>query len=185
MTHAYTDVLDFWYKELSPSQWFKGGDELDKLIQARFEKTVRAAVAGELDDWADTPRGRLALIIVLDQFTRNIFRNSGESFAYDEKAQKLTREGLEKNMDENLIFSEKHFFYMPLMHAEDVAMQKECVEKFKELKAYADNILWFADWHLDVVEKFGRFPHRNALLGRSSTPEEEAFLVSDDNLFKH
>lgn len=177
-------ILDFWFRELTPGQWFFGGDAVDRLVQEQFETTVEKALEGEFDDWATTPRGRLALILVLDQFTRNIYRNDPKAYIGDHKAQKLALEGVSAKEDEQLTSVERHFFYMPLMHAEDKKLQALSVQKFTELKEIADNTLGFAQGHSAIVERFGRFPHRNKLLDRASTQEEEAFLRSDENIFR-
>ena len=184
MNTQQTDVIDFWFRELTPAQWFQGDDpSLDDLIRRRFRDLLAQARNGGLDDWADSPRGRLALIIVLDQFSRNIHRGSGESFAGDPKAQGLTLDGIASGLDKSLTFSERQFFYMPLMHAEDRALQDQCVALFEGLKQEAVGLLGFATGHAAIVARFGRFPHRNDILGRASTPEEAAFIESEGRGF--
>ena len=158
LERAHLIVLDFWFRELSPRQWFGGGAVLDDIIRARFGATVGKAAQGALDDWADSPRGVLALIIVLDQFTRNIFRGRPEAFSEDTKAQSLSQHAIREGMDKMLTLSERQFLYMPLMHAEDPALQILSLEKFTELKKEADRILKFAQAHADIVDRFGRFP---------------------------
>ena len=178
MNAQQTAVIDFWFRELTPAQWFDGDDPgLDDMIRRRFGDLLTQARDGALDDWAGSPRGRLALIIVLDQFSRNIHRGSGESFAGDAKAQGLTVDGIAAGLDKPLTFAERHFFYMPLMHAEDVELQRQCVVQFEALKAEAEGLVGYARGHADIVERFGRFPHRNAMLDRNSTPEEAAFIA--------
>lgn len=176
-------VLDFWFRELTPRQWFGGGTELDEIVSQRFAPLLNQSIHGECDDWAATPRGRLALIILLDQFSRHVFRNTAESFAQDGKAQQLSVEGIRSGMDGNLTSVERHFFYMPLMHSEDAKLQALSIEKFTALRNEAEAILGFAKGHASIVERFGRFPHRNHALQRVSTPQEAEFLLSSENLF--
>lgn len=181
---AMASVLDYWFRELAPAQWFRGGAELDPEIRRRFSGLVADARDGKLDDWAAEPRGRLALILVLDQFARHVHRGSPDTYDGDAKAQELTREGVELGMDRELAFSERHFFYMPLMHAEDAALQELSLRCFAGLRDDVEAVLGFASHHAGIVQRFGRFPHRNALLGRSSTPEEAEFIASDANIFR-
>lgn len=184
MNAQQTDVIDFWFRELTPDQWFQGDDPgLDDLIRRRFDGLLTQAVDGRLDNWAGTARGRLALIIVLDQFSRNIHRGSGDSFSGDAKAQGLTLDGIAAGMDKSLTFSERQFFYMPLMHAEDIALQEQCVVQFEALKQEAEDLLGYATRHAAIVERFGRFPHRNEALDRASTPEETAFIAKEGRGF--
>lgn len=179
MELGYAAIIDFWYRELTPRQWFVGGGaELDELIRKRFGSLLEDAKRGALDEWAESPRGRLALIIVLDQFSRNACRGLPEAFAADAKAQQLAREGIEAGMDKPLNMAERHFFYMPLMHAEDAELQRLSIEKFTALRDDAESLLDFAKDHCSIVERFGRFPYRNSALGRSATPEEDEYLAS-------
>jgi uncharacterized protein (DUF924 family) len=185
MESEYRPVIDFWFRELTPRQWFMdAGPELDERVRTRFASLVDAARRGTLDHWAATPRGRLALIILLDQFPRHVFRNRPDAYASDVRAQALTREGIELAMDEELTLAERQFFYLPLMHAEDRESQALSVERFTALRDAAQAVLGFALGHRDVVARFGRFPHRNKALGRASSPEEEAFLASDENTLR-
>lgn len=163
---------------------------MDRTIERRFGKLVEKAREGALDAWTSTPRGRLAVILLLDQFSRNIYRDSPEAFAGDEKALSLCLDGLDEEMDKGLSAPERAFFYMPTMHAEDLDMQLTSVEVYEELAAEAppehkelcETFLQQAHRHRDVVERFERFPHRNAILGRNSSPEEAAFLQQNDEL---
>ena len=161
----------------------EGGPELDARVRERFGTLVAAARRGELDGWAASPRGRLALILVLDQFPRHVFRGKAEAFASDGQAQALTRDGIETGMDEALTLVERQFFYLPLMHAEDREVQAESVERYTALRNEMDGVLGFAVEHRDLVERFGRFPHRNTVLGRESTEAETDYLASDPNPF--
>lgn len=201
------DVLDFWLGDgLThgwPTQdlgkrWFGGGAALDEDIKTRFGRRVLQAMHGELDDelagapgdWSDTPSSpplrRLALIILLDQFTRNVFRGSGQAFAGDARAQQLVLQTLAEGGDLQLPWVGRVFMYMPLMHAESLALQDACVTRFEQLVADAPPALKerlqgnldFARQHRAIIAQFGRFPYRNAALGRASTPEEQAFLAN-------
>ncbi|HEY3517682.1 MAG TPA: DUF924 family protein [Gammaproteobacteria bacterium] len=182
MESEYRSVIDFWFRELSPQQWFtEGGPQLDERVRARFGALVEAARLGALDHWAASARGRLALIILLDQFPRHCFRGMPEAYASDTKAQTLAADGIEAGMDEQLNFAERQFFYMPLMHAEDRDLQALSLERFEALLEAAEAVVGFASGHRRLVYRFGRFPHRNRILGRASSPEEDEFLASDEN----
>ena len=177
MTPEPSAVVDFWFRELEPRHWFSGAKTLDAKMRKRFSDWVGAALRGDLDTWAKTPRGRLALILLLDQFTRNIHRGAPGAFAGDAKAQALVLEGLAAKADKALALSERQFFYMPLMHAEDLDLQALAEKKFNEILEEAKSIVDFQKGHRALIERFGRFPARNAALGRASTPEEQAFLT--------
>jgi len=184
MESEFSAVIDFWFRELTPRQWFtEGGPRLDDRVR-RFGNLVEAARRGVLDHWAASPRGRLALIILLDQFPRHCFRGMPEAYASDAKAQALAADGVATHMDEQLTFAERQFFYMPLMHAEDRDLQALSLERFDALHEAAEAVLGFASGHRKIVYRFGRFPHRNKVLGRASSPQEEAFLASDENPFR-
>ena len=182
MESEYRSVIDFWFRELTPDQWFmEGGPQLDDRVRARFGALVEAARLGALDHWATSARGRLALIILLDQFPRHCFRGMPEAYLGDTKAQTLAADGIEAGMDEQLNFAERQFFYMPLMHAEDRDLQALSLERFEALLEAAEAVVGFASGHRRLVYRFGRFPHRDRILGRASSPEEEAFLASEDD----
>jgi uncharacterized protein (DUF924 family) len=188
------EVLDFWLgdgvqkdwpTEDLGKRWFGGGAELDAEISTRFGNEVEAAVSGGLQDWEQPRLNRLALVILLDQFTRNVFRGSARAFAGDARAQQLVQQTIAAGEDLQLPWAARLFLYMPLMHAESLALQDECVASFARLVADApeslkvrlqDN-LDFARKHRDIVVRFGRFPYRNAALGRTDTPEEKDFLL--------
>ena len=189
------DVLDFWLGDGMalgwPTQdmnerWFLGGAGLDQEIRARFGDEVILAVNGGLQDWEVQPVSRLAKVILLDQFTRNVFRGTGQAFAGDPRAQRLVLQTLESGEDRQLPWIGRVFLYMPLMHAEDAVLQAKCVACFsrlvddapEDLKPRFQGNLDFAHQHQDIVARFGRFPHRNKALERSSTPEEESFLTA-------
>ncbi len=189
-------ILAFWFKEkaLTAPQidqrmdtWFGEDAEFDQVIAAEFADDVERASDGELDHWAAGGRGRLALILLLDQFRRNIYRNTGEAFARDDVALKLCLEGAMQQLDQGLAPIERAFFYMPLQHAESKRIQAKSCELFEKLAAAVsptyretfDTMAQFAELHRDIVEQFGRFPHRNRLLGRDNTPEEDEYLSGD------
>ena len=176
MAEASLAVLDYWFRELTPGQWFAGGEVVDQQVCERFTGHVEQALAGELDGWAETPRGRLALIILIDQFTRNVFRGDARAFSGDARAQALVLDGLAKGMDATLTLAERQFFYLPLMHAEDPALQERSVACFEKWADDAKFVLDFARGHRNVVERFGRFPMRNAALGRETSEAEQAYL---------
>ena len=186
-------VLDFWFADGLdrgwPSQnmsglWFRADRSVDQGIEEQFGHLVEAALYSELVDWEARPLSRLALIVLLDQFTRNIYRGSGQAFAGDHRAVTLVLEGLARGMDRELPWIGRVFFLMPLMHAEDEDLQHRCLQEFESLQAQAPADLAekiagnvsFAREHCDIVRRFGRFPHRNQPLGRESTDQEKAFL---------
>jgi len=183
------DVLDFWFGDahgIDP-RWFRGGESFDDEIRERFGEEVEAALDGGFDDWESTARHRLALILLLDQFTRNLFRSTPRMYAGDERAFRLSRWGIEQGMDLELVPRERAFFYLPLEHAEDLDAQLVSVERFERLATdagedkaeMAAGFLDYAKRHAEVVRRFGRFPHRNVIFGRETTAEERAFLDSD------
>jgi len=174
---AAAEVLTFWFEDIDPSRWFVADPEFDRQLAQRFGERLRQAMRGELDTWAETARGWLALIVVLDQFSRNIHRGERQAFEADAKALSLTLEGIERSYDLELSLEERSFSYLPLRHAEDLAMQQLGLEKTRALNAAGYGSDKYALGHLATIERFGRFPHRNAVLGRPNTPEEEAFLA--------
>ncbi len=175
------DVLRFWFQELKPEQWFKKDDDVDAAIAARFaaaHAVVDGAEIAALMSNVDTAR---AAILVLDQFSRNMFRGTARAFAGDDKALKLAGEVLARGWDQALRKSERLFIYLPFEHAEDLALQARSVAL---ISALADDILTkFALEHQVIIQRFGRFPHRNAILGRVSTPAEIAFLQQPGSSF--
>ncbi len=176
------DVLEFWFN-LEQQKWFRRDDAFDAELRARFGETHEAATRGELDDWARTPRGALALVIVLDQFSRNLYRDDPRAFAADSRALALARELVRTRAIDTLAPIERMFVILPFEHSEDLATQHAGVAEFETIAAAApdDKMLVtgldYAKRHAAVIERFGRFPHRNAVLGRQSTPEEAAFLA--------
>ena len=189
-------ILNFWFMEqaLSAPQidqrmdtWFGEDAAFDEQISAEFSDDVEKASNGELDHWADDPRGRLALILLLDQFRRNIYRSTAEAFSKDAAALKLCLEGAMQQSDKGLAPIERAFFYMPLQHAESRRIQEKSCELFNKLAeavspTYRETfatIAQFAELHRDIIDRFGRFPHRNEVLGRTNTPEEDEYLGGD------
>ena len=189
-------ILTFWFKEaeLSAPQvdrrmdiWFGEDPVFDHEIKKEFADDVEAASEGQLDHWAHQPRGRLALILLLDQFRRNIYRNTANAFAKDKAALKLCVEGAMEKKDKGLSAIERVFFYMPLQHAESRKVQAKSVQLYNKLadavsptyRETFSTIAQFAELHRDIIEQFGRFPHRNQLLGRKNTPEEDEYLAGD------
>ncbi|OOV88129.1 hypothetical protein BTA35_0200820 [Oceanospirillum linum] len=174
-------VIEFWFKELSPQQWWIKDNALDQMIKTRFEATLNKAKEYGLADWRYQPRGRLAEIIVLDQFSRNIYRDSPEAFAVDDRAVQLTLAAIESGDDRSLTQQERLFVYMPLMHSENPEMHVIAIEVFSALGL--EENLEFERKHKAIIDRFGRYPHRNAILGRESTPEELEFLKQPDSSF--
>ena len=189
-------ILSFWFMEQTLSApkidgrmdtWFGEDPVFDEEIAKEFAEDVERASDGALDHWAHEPRGRLALILLLDQFRRNIYRNTAEAFEKDKAALKLCVEGAMEKKDHGLAPIHKAFFYMPLQHAESRKVQAKSRVIYQRLaeavsptyKETFETIAQFADLHADIVEQFGRFPHRNKLLERENSPEEEEYLASD------
>jgi uncharacterized protein (DUF924 family) len=188
------DVLRYWFGEgpaanaaelgVKVKRWYAGGPEEDEVIRVRFADTVERALAGDLDSWAATARGRLALVLLLDQMTRSLYRGSARAFAGDARARRLATAMLDDGSLRELNHEERHFVYMPLLHAEDAAS----LDRYNEV--FPASLASVPDWarpmlgdgveqgvkYREVLRRFGRFPHRNAALGRTSTPEEITFL---------
>ena len=195
------EILDFWLGSCGPDgaldpekrrMWFGDGRKYDAEIRERFGVFHERAARGELDQtWAGSARGRLALIVLLDQFSRHIHRGTGAAFAQDQAAQRLAADGIARGLDRGLIPAARSFFYLPLEHAEDIALQRLSVESFGRLcddvaaacrKDY-ERFLDYARRHYEIIERFGRFPHRNDALGRRSTAEEIEFLKQPGSSF--
>ncbi len=173
------DVLDFWFVELTPEDWFLPGDGLDATIARRFGGLhARLGREGVPASWRATPRGRLAAIIVLDQFPRNIYRGRAAAFSTDDAALALARETVNGGHAQELEVVERKFVYLPFEHSEDPAIQDESMRLFATLDDARS--LHYAEAHRDVIRRFGRFPHRNSMLGRVSTADEEAYLAEPD-----
>lgn len=173
---AYQDVLNFWFKEVDAEQWYTKVDALDREIWVRFSTEILAAKAGELWQWRETLKGRLAEIIILDQFSRNVFRGDAKSFSSDDMALALAQETLNHEDMDTLSTSEKQFLFMPFMHSESLHIHAEfAVPLFKNTPGLEENYK-FELLHKEQIEKFGRYPFRNEALGRESTVEEIAFM---------
>ena len=185
------DVLHLWFGagedpwDVAPElmkRWFVRDPAFDAEIEASFGDAIAAARRGELDGWADSARGRLALLILLDQFPRNVFRGHAGAFASDGKALEIALEGLSLGHDASVRPVERTFFYLPLEHAEDLGLQDRSVALFTALEAewpgvgFAKMAREYAEKHREIIARFGRYPHRNAVLGRESTPEELEYL---------
>lgn len=194
------DILDFWFGELdelgcaSPNQrklWWTKSDAFDETIRARFLEDYETIAAGDRERWRSSPTGTLAYIIVLDQFSRNMFRNTPRMFAADPLAREACCEGLDAGFDEEFAFDERVFFYLPLEHSEEPSDHERCHEVFSDLcaeapeslKADAEYYLDFAKRHRAIIDRFGRYPHRNEILGRASTDEEIEFLKQPGSSF--
>ncbi len=176
-----SDVLNFWYQELKPQDWFIKSSELDLKIENRFLDALEKTIAGEYSSWRESAHGALAQVIVLDQFSRNIFRDSPKSFAQDPLALAISQEAIRRQYDVELMPSEKAFLYMPFMHSESVKMHEIAVRLFSQ--EGLENNLEFEYKHKKIIDKFGRYPHRNKILGRQSTLEEEEFLKTPNSSF--
>ena len=172
-------ILKFWFVESSPKEHFKRSEDFDKKIRNRFANDYQKAINNELEDWQDDPKTCLALIILLDQFSRNLFRNSSKAFAYDKKARLIVNEAVDRGNLENLNNDEKFFVILPLIHSEDISdhvfAHKLC-DSFLKSHPQIDKIKKQFNYHTSPIKKFGRYPHRNKVLERKSTKEEEIFL---------
>lgn len=193
-------ILDYWFADVATditalpersALWWQKNADNDAYITEHFSKDVELALAGELDFWAQTATGRLALIILCDQFTRTIYRGAGKAFAGDAKALQLAIEGIEKQHDQELDVFQKVFFYLPFEHSEDSQMQERSVALYLELKNSApeslqeavDGFYQYALAHKKIIDQFGRYPHRNEQLGRDSTAQELEFLKQPGSSF--
>ncbi len=173
------DVLSFWLDEAGPSRWYEQDAAFDRDIRDRFESTWNEARDGRLGDWMVDARGKLAFIILTDQFPRNMFRGSGKAFATDRLALAATKLAIAKGWDRRIAEPERQFFYLPLMHSENLCDQDRCVRLIIDRmpETGADNML-HARAHREVIREFGRFPYRNDALDRATTPEEAEYLES-------
>lgn len=199
--NAATSVLDFWFEldENDPSslaeagrRWFSSNASDDRAVESRFGALSASARRGELGSWKRTPRGRLALIVLLDQFSRSLYRGTADAFSADAQALELTQEGIAERADLELAALERVFFYMPLQHAESLDAQQLGVETFEALaktdapepvRRMLEGFADYARLHRDIISRFGRFPHRNAVLGRVSGDAEREYLESGGPTF--
>lgn len=177
MKDTKNDILHFWFVESTPAQWFQKNPSFDDLIRNRFAGDFDLASAGIFDGWMDGAEGCLALCILLDQFSRNMHRDSPLAFAADPKALLVAKHAVEKRFDLIIQPTRRRFLYLPFEHSEDLAEQERSVALFATIKKDDPMGYEYAVRHRDVIAKFGRFPHRNAILGRANTPEETAYLA--------
>lgn len=174
-------VLNFWFNELTPKQWWQKSSELDDMIRERFYRLHQQASAGELYHWRSTANGALAEVLVLDQFSRNMYRDHPMAFATDALALALAQTAIEKGFDTQLEPTERAFLYMPFMHSESALIHQQAVALFTALGM--PNNLEYEYRHKEIIDRFGRYPHRNAILGRESTQEEQVFLTQAGSHF--
>jgi len=172
------DVLAFWLAA-GHERWFEPDEDFDAQIRQRFAAIYEDAAAGRLSGWESSPEGALALVIVLDQFPRNMFRENARAYAADPLARSVAARAIARGFDQRIAMPQRSFFYLPFEHSEELADQERAVELMRAT-GDADLLKW-ADLHADIIRRFGRFPHRNVVLGRAMTPEEQAFL--DDGGF--
>jgi uncharacterized protein (DUF924 family) len=179
MAASPQDVVGYW-RNAGPAKWFAKSEAFDEALRLRFEPVHHAAARGAYDAWAATPEGALALLLLLDQIPRNLWRNSGHAFATDGKARALARAAYDAGHDRNVEAQLRPFFYLPFEHSEDLADQAFSIRLFTRLRDETgdEESLKWAVLHEEIIARFGRFPHRNAALGRTTTPEEAAFLES-------
>ena len=167
------DILAFW-RDAGPARWYKRDDAFDAELRRRFLALWQRAAAGELSSWEASDDGTLALVIVLDQFPRNMFRGDARTYASDGLAREVTCRAIERGVDARIDPALRQFLYLPFNHSEQLSDQLRCIE-LTRAAGNAENLKW-AEHHADIIRRFGRFPHRNHLLGRATTPEEQAFL---------
>ena len=172
------DILDFWW-QAGPSKWFARNDAFDKAIRDRFATHVDQAIDGGFSEWENAPHSALALILLLDQFPRNLFRGHARAFAGDPRGLAVAAKAVDAGFDQAFPREARTFFYLPFEHAEDMTAQERSVDLFRQLAN--QDTYFYALLHMDVIRRFGRFPHRNLALGRATTPQEQAFL--DDGGF--
>ena len=175
------DILNFWFSPEHRSLWFAKSDDFDKKIRENFSDVHRQATQAELWSWRKTAEGRLAEIIVLDQFSRNIYRDQPQSFAYDSLALALAQEAISLQLDAQLNPEQRSFLYMPFMHSESKLIHEFALKLFQRLSNEIN--LSFEKKHKVIIDRFGRYPHRNEILGRVSTPEETEFLLEPNSSF--
>lgn len=186
------EILDFWFGSSEDpnygkrrKQWFIKSAEFDRKVRAKFYDVYQQAVAGKLNSWKNQPWSCLALIIVLDQFSRNMFRGTPEAFKSDRQSLEVAKYAVEKEYDQQLLPVQRWFIYLPFEHSENLADQRQAVKLCRTLSEdpQSADTIEYAQRHLEVIERFGRFPHRNQILGRESTPEEREFLQQPGSKF--
>jgi len=170
---APADILAFW-RDAGPDRWYMPDDAFDARVRQRFLSLWQRAAAGELSSWETSDDGALALVIVLDQFPRNMFRGDARTHASDARAREVASRAVERGMDARIDPALREFLYLPFMHSEHLADQLRCIE-LSRAAGHTESLKW-AEHHADIIRRFGRFPHRNRLLSRATTPDEKAFL---------
>jgi uncharacterized protein (DUF924 family) len=190
MTDSFEDVLSFWFGTPADPwfgkprrEWFQKDAAFDDRIRRHFEAVLRALIEGAHEDWLESARGALAYVIVLDQFSRNLFRDDPRAFAQDAQARRAAASAIERELDRQMDAQQRCFLYMPFMHSEHLGDQDRCVALFESLGEEGRSNLDYAHKHRAIVARFGRFPHRNQVMGRESTPEESAFLAQPGSGF--
>jgi len=183
MRDTKNDILKFWFEDSEPKQWFEKNDDFDQEITSRFMADYELAMNDIYNGWGDSADGCLALIILFDQFPRNMFRNTPRMFASDYKALEIANTVLDKKFDTDMDLHQKVFSYLPFEHSEDMADQQTSLKLFKNLQDVGVTYYDYAKQHHDVIKKFGRFPHRNKILGRHSTKLEEEYLAKPGSGF--
>lgn len=197
MKEVCEEILSFWFGDDAKtplshqSLWFKKDEAMDVLIRERFEALLAQAVKGELDAWLDQPRSLLAYVVLLDQLSRNMYRDTPQAFAQDALALRASKHAIEKGFDKQLSTIECTMLYMPFMHAEDIKDQQQGIALFAALHGEAEEALKstvasnlvYMQQHADIIEQFGRFPHRNVILSRESSHEEQHFLTTPNSSF--
>ncbi|MEA1888767.1 MAG: DUF924 family protein [Pseudomonadota bacterium] len=178
---SYSDIIKFWFGEIEPESWWKKDEAFDQLIRDRFSDIYRQAASCELFEWRQDALGWLAEVIILDQFPRNMFRDKAQAFATDKLAVILVQEAVANQVDKELTAPQKSFLYMPLMHSESALIHETALELYSQpgLEFNLD----FEKKHKAIIDRFGRYPHRNAILGRESTDEEVEFLAGPESSF--
>lgn len=185
------EVLDFWFGREDEEkygefrdEWFQKDEEFDRQVRERFLEDYERAARGEYDGWREEPESCLALVILLDQFPRNLFRDDPKTHATDDKALGVSHEAVRDGLDQKLQPFQRHFLYVPFMHSEDLEDQQRSVALFQRLaEEGGPDVTGFAEGHRDIVARFGRFPHRNEVVGRRTTPEEAEFLEQPGSSF--
>ena len=177
MRDVQADILQFWFEEARPEEWFQKNDAFDQKIISRFSADFDKAMLGEYDAWVDTAHGALALIILLDQFSRNMFRSTAKAFSGDSKALEIAIHAVGAGLDQEIDPVQRRFMYLPFEHSEEMADQRRSVALFETLKDNDPIGYEYAVKHLGVIERFGRFPHRNKALGRENTAAETEYLL--------
>jgi len=173
-----SEIIDYWYSDRIKKQWFNSTPELDQEILKKYEKTWEHAASGNLDEWSKSALGCLALVIILDQFPLNMFRGNAKSFITENNSIVISLKAIENNFHNELDKDKLSFLFMPLMHSENIDHQNLSVKLFTKFNLQGN--IRFAEHHRDLIAKFGRFPHRNSILGRESTDEELKYLVSKE-----